>query len=331
MLNLERPETRFAIDVVRQASKLVRMVQEQVTSASITKEDYSPVTVADFASQALVGKVLADRFPNHSLVAEENAADLRSSQAASTLEQVTEFVSRFQPQSTPDKVCDWIDRGAREPAREFWTLDPVDGTKGFLRGDQYAIALALIVDGQVQIGVLGCPNISDGYQPNPGGKGTLAVAVRGEGAWQTAIESEGDDFEPLLVSDNKLPERARLLRSFESGHTNVGQMDYFAEQLAVEVPPVRMDSQAKYLLLAAGEGELYLRFLSSKQPHYKEKIWDQAAGSLIVEEAGGMVSDLHGKPLDFSKGRTLLNNRGVLASNGYLHQRALQALQVIQA
>ncbi|MCJ7537365.1 MAG: hypothetical protein MUO57_17705, partial [Anaerolineales bacterium] len=95
--------------------------------------------------------------------------------------------------------------------------------------------------------------------------------------------------------------------------------------------PVRMDSQAKYMLLAAGEGELYLRFLSSRQPDYREKIWDQAAGSLIVEEAGGQVSDLHGRPLDFSAGRTLLHNRGVLASNGYLHQQALQALRAINA
>ena len=92
-----------------------------------------------------------------------------------------------------------------------------------------------------------------------------------------------------------------------------------------------MDSQAKYMLLAAGEGELYLRFLSSRQPDYREKIWDQAAGSLIVEEAGGQVCDLHGRPLDFSAGRTLLHNRGVLASNGYLHQQALQALRAIDA
>ena len=108
-------------------------------------------------------------------------------------------------------------------------------------------------------------------------------------------------------------------------------MDYLAEELAVEVEPVRMDSQAKYMLLAAGKGELYLRFLSSRQPDYKERIWDQAAGALIVEEAGGKVSDLHGSSLDFSTGRTLLHNRGVLASNGHLHPQALQALRIIKA
>jgi len=200
-----------------------------------------------------------------------------------------------------------------------------------LRGDQYAVALALVVDGKVQIGVLGCPNISEGYLPDPGGSGTLAVAVRGEGAWQTALDNENEVLSPLRISDVKVPEQARLMRSVESGHTNIGKMDYLAEELAVEVEPVRMDSQAKYMVLAAGRGELYLRFLSSKQPDYKERIWDQAAGSLIVEEAGGKVSDLHGRSLDFSAGRTLLHNRGVLASNGHLHQQALKALRVIKA
>jgi 3'(2'), 5'-bisphosphate nucleotidase len=331
MLNLERPETRFAIDIVRQASQLVKQVQAEKVSPAITKGDFSPVTVADFASQALVGRALAEKFPDQPFVAEESASELRQPEGSHTLEQVTGFVSAVVPGATPEKVCEWIDHGTSEPTGDFWTLDPIDGTKGFLRGDQYAVALALVVDGKVQIGVLGCPNISEGYLPDPGGSGTLAVAVRGEGAWQTALDNENEVLSPLRISDVKVPEQARLMRSVESGHTNIGKMDYLAEELAVEVEPVRMDSQAKYMVLAAGRGELYLRFLSSKQPDYKERIWDQAAGSLIVEEAGGKVSDLHGRSLDFSAGRTLLHNRGVLASNGHLHQQALKALRVIKA
>jgi len=331
MLNLERPETRFAIDIVRQASQLVKQVQAEKVSPAITKGDFSPVTVADFASQALVGRALAEKFPDQPFVAEESASELRRPEGSHTLEQVTEFVSTVVPGSTPEKVCEWIDHGTSEPTGEFWTLDPIDGTKGFLRGDQYAVALALVVDGKVQIGVLGCPNISEGYLPDPGGSGTLAVAVRGEGAWQTALDNENEELSPLRISDVKVPEQARLMRSVESEHTNIGKMDYLAEELAVEVEPVRMDSQAKYMVLAAGRGELYLRFLSSNQPDYKERIWDQAAGSLIVEEAGGKVSDLHGRSLDFSAGRTLLHNHGVLASNGHLHQQALKALRVIKA
>ncbi|MGW8224119.1 MAG: 3'(2'),5'-bisphosphate nucleotidase [Anaerolineales bacterium] len=329
MLNLERTETRFAINIVREASLLVKRVQVKMVSPAITKGDYSPVTVADFASQALVGRSLVEQFPGIPLVAEEDSSELRKANDGQTLEQVTKFVSERFPHSTPEKICSWIDYGASEPADYFWTLDPIDGTKGFLRGDQYAVALALIAGGEAQIGVLGCPNISEGYKPDPGGRGTLAVAVRGEGAWQTELDSDLSVFKPLKVSDLSEPEQARLLRSYESGHTNVGQVDHLADKLSTTAEPVRMDSQAKYMVLAAGKAELYLRFLSPRQPNYKEKIWDQAAGSLIVEEAGGKVSDLYGLPLDFSTGRTLLNNRGVLASNKILHQAALNALRAI--
>ena len=331
MLNIERPEIRFAVETVRQASLLVKHVQAEMVSPAMTKGDSSPVTVADFASQALVGRNLSEKFPGQPLVAEESAAQLRVPEGSKTLEQVTKFVSARIAQSSPQQVCEWIDYGASDPGEAFWTLDPIDGTKGFLRGDQYAVALAFILNGEVQIGVLGCPNISEAYLPDPGGSGTLAVAIKGEGAWYTTLEEESEIYKPLRISDVRQPNQARLLRSFESGHTNVGKMDFLAEELSVEVEAVRMDSQAKYIVLAAGKGELYLRFLSSKQPDYKEKIWDQAAGSLIVEEAGGQVTDLHGKSLDFSAGRTLAHNRGVLASNGYLHQAALQALQIIKA
>jgi len=121
------------------------------------------------------------------------------------------------------------------------------------------------------------------------------------------------------------------LRSFESVHTNVNQIDTLAEEMGIRVEPVRMDSQAKYAVMAAGLGEIYLRLLSSKQPDYREKIWDQAAGLIVIEEAGGRVTDLDGKNLDFTQGRTLALNRGVCATNSALHERTLAALKTINA
>jgi 3'(2'), 5'-bisphosphate nucleotidase len=135
----------------------------------------------------------------------------------------------------------------------------------------------------------------------------------------------------VQVSQRADPAQARLLRSFESGHTNVDQIDDFAHALGIHAEPVRMDSQAKYAVLAAGDGDLLLRLLSPSKLDYREKIWDQAAGSLVVQEAGGMITDLDGKPLDFTAGRSLHNNRGILASNSLLHPAALQALRVVRA
>ena len=66
----------------------------------------------------------------------------------------------------------------------MWTLDPIDGTKGFLRGEQYAVCLALLVDAKVQVGIMGCPNLPlDASKPD-GPKGCLFIAVRGHGAEQ---------------------------------------------------------------------------------------------------------------------------------------------------
>ena len=324
MFNINNPEIKFALDSVREAAQLVQTVQKESTQNALTKGDKSPVTVADFASQALVSYHLLQAFPDAVLVGEEASDALKAEGAENLLAQVTGYVARFVPETEPATVCEWIDRGAADPAKRFWTLDPIDGTKGFIRGDQYAVALALIDDGQVQIGILGCPNL--------GASGTLTVAVRGEGTWLTSIaDFEKNDWKRIQVSPRAKPNEARLMRSFESGHTDVSKIDEFASALGSTAEPIRMDSQAKYAVLAAGEGEIILRLLSPKMPNYQEKIWDQAAGSLVLEEAGGRISDLSGKPLDFSVGRKLINNRGVLATNGLLHDAALKALEKIGA
>ena len=330
MLDLNHPEIQFALNVTRRASLLVRQVQAELITPALTKEDRSPVTVADYAAQALVGRLLAQAFPQDWLVAGEDSSALRTPEAVQVLKQITRFVRQALPDATSEMVCSWIDHRRTDSAVRFWTLDPIDGTKGFLRGDQYAIALALVVDGHVQIGVLGCPNITKAQQPDLSGPGSLVIAVRDAGAWTTSLASP-EDFQQLQVSTQTDPALACLLRSFESGHTNVSQIDIFAQALGIQAAPVMMDSQAKYAVLAAGKGDLLLRLLSPSQPNYREKIWDQAAGSLVLEEAGGQITDLDGKPLNFTTGRSLRENRGILASNRLLHTAALSALQQIDA
>lgn len=324
------PELKFAIHAVQQASLLVKQVQAEMVSTALTKDDRSPVTVADFAAQALVGYLLDQSFSDDAMIGEEDSSVLQTPEESETLEHIAYFVGQYTTGATPDSVCQWIDRGSAQSADRYWTLDPIDGTKGFLRGDQYAVALALVVDGDVKVGVLGCPNLTDGYQPEIGGRGSLVAAARGEGTWVMPIEGEAE-FKQIRVSPLTNPAGARLLRSFESGHTNISQIDVFATKLGVEAEPVRMDSQAKYAVLAAGHGELYLRLLSASRPDYREKIWDQAAGSIVIEEAGGRVTDLDGQPLDFTQGRTLAKNRGVYGSNSVLHEVGLKALKELGA
>ena len=100
-----------------------------------------------------------------------------------------------------------------------------------------------------------------------------------------------------------------------------------AERLGIINPPVRIDSQCKYATVARGDAAIYLRLPT--RPGYQEKIWDHAAGWRVIVEAGGEVTDVYGKPLDFSLGRTLAQNKGVIVTNGPLHQEVLAAVQAV--
>jgi 3'(2'), 5'-bisphosphate nucleotidase len=254
---------------------------------------------------------------------------LRLEEGIAILDQITDFVRTAIPDATPEEVCGLIDRGSGEPAAAFWTLDPIDGTKGFLRREQYAVALGLIEDGHVQLGVLGCPELADSRRTNTNGGGSLVAAVRGEGTWHRPLE--GGDWQRLNVSKRSHPATAHILRSVEKTHTNLDEIGQLAAKLGVTAPPVGMDSQAKYAVLAAGKGDILLRLISRSRPDYRERIWDQAAGSIVIEEAGGRITDLDGKPLDFSHGRTLAKNRGIVATNGHLHDAVLDGLRAIGA
>ena len=323
-LDQRMPELVFALEAVRAAAGVAQFVRSGLDVKGIEKSDLSPVTVADYACQALIAKRLQETFPDATLVAEEDAQDLRDGFNGETLKLVTRFVGEVETTAAPDSVCDWIDFGKGEPGDRFWTLDPIDGTKGYLRSEQYAVALALIEGGRVTLGILGCPNLGEDCRLSAGRNGVLVAAVAGQGAWRVPLK--GGDFHQVQVSSCAEMARARMLRSVEAGHTNVGRIGQLSELLGLQAEPVCLDSQAKYAVLGSGGGELLVRFLSASKPDYKEKIWDQAAGSIVLEEAGGRVTDLEGHELDFAQGRTLAHNAGICASNGILHDEALDAL-----
>jgi 3'(2'), 5'-bisphosphate nucleotidase len=332
-------EKEHARQAVARAAALCRQVQaEMVHPTSTQKADRSPVTVADYGSQAVICKWLADAFPGDPVVAEEASEGLRRPDQAEMLAQVTRYVGALLPDATSADVCDWIDHGGADPGPRFWTLDPIDGTKGFLRGEQYAVALALIEDGQVQVGALACPNLwPDPAQPEDGPRGAVFLAVRGQGAEMMPLpahrspaekgDADGGPARPIAVSPLADPATARFVESVESGHTDHAAHGSLADALGITLPSVRLDSQAKYGVVARGEAAIYLRLPSPKTPDYRERIWDHAAGVLLVEEAGGRVTDALGADLDFGQGRKLFNNQGVIVSNGHLHSAILDALR----
>ncbi len=325
MINECLTERDVAIDAVRAAAKVCQRVhQSLVTADTLEKKDRSPVTVADFASQAIVSAMLAGPLPDDVIVGEEQADELRADEQAAIRASVTQHVASALPDASPDEaqVLDWIDRGGTSEAAggRYWTIDPIDGTKGFLRGGQYAIALALLEDHQVVLGVLGCPNL-----PHASGQGALLVAAKGHGAMLLALDGTGREGEAVRVSDAADTSAARFCESVESGHSSHDDAAKIASLLGITADPVRMDSQAKYASVARGDAQIYLRLPT--RADYREAIWDHAAGMIVVTEAGGQVTDVHGRTLDFSHGRRLEENQGIIATNATLHDPVVAAVQ----
>jgi len=311
------------VDAVRAGARICRAVQATLAAAdSIKKTDKSPVTVADLAAQAVVARRLGDAFPEIPLVGEEDSKVFDDGPGAELVAAVLARVRAEWPSADDPAMRNAIDLGRGEggAAGRFFTLDPIDGTKGFLRGDQYAVALALVEDGRVVAGVLGCPNLPT----RGGGKGAVIVAVRGAGARLLAVDGDDVIGAAARVSSQRDPARARLCESVDKGHSDQSVSHAVVARMGVVAPPVRMDSQAKYGVLALGDGEVYLRVPTD--PKRSEWIWDHAAGAICVEEAGGRVTDLDGKPLDFGCGRALTANRGIVATNGALHDAVLAAV-----
>ena len=314
-----------AIQAVIKASALCQKIRlDLVGGESILKSDRSPVTIADYGSQAVICKLIRERFPNDTIVAEEDSKELRRPGRSKILEQVTHFVNAFVPASSSKEVCSWIDFSSNTITDRFWTLDPIDGTKGFLRGEQYAIALALIENGVVILGILACPNLYVDIHHPFGEKGCLFIALKGKGSFQ--MDNNGVSKRTLSVSKVKNPSEAIITESVEPDHADHLTHQRLAKRLNISKPSLRMDSQAKYGIVARGEATLYLRVPSPSEPGYKENIWDHAAGSIIAEEAGGRVTDVLGRPLDFSCGIKMVKNHGILVSNEILHDVVLKAL-----
>ena len=321
-----------ARDAVTLSSGVCRQVQSALENVrQITKDDKSPVTVADFASQAVVAKVLTDRLGEVVLVGEEDSKFLREEGHGAHLEAVVAAVQGVFDDLTADDVLRLIDVGAGDTHHAgFWTLDPIDGTKGFLRGQQYAIALAYVENGEPVVGAMGCPNLPADFSADlstPDATGCVYVAIKGEGSFEIVGKTS-----PTQIRCNDVDEGSpvSVCGSVEKAHSNADDtariLDYIQQQYGHPTgEPVKIDSQCKYAVVARGQADAYLRLPTRKG--YIERIWDHAAGSLIAAESGAAVSDVFGRELDFSHGRGLETNKGIVCAPPRLHGLLIGAIE----
>lgn len=338
-------ELLVATQAVLKASFLTKRIQAKVIAhrdtSTITKSDKSPVTIGDYAAQTIIINAIKANFPEDKIVGEETSEGLEDAFVSEILNEIQEndkvfnnaypsqqisklLTSEEFPLKTLQDVRTVIDFGDYEGGDKgrVWCLDPIDGTKGFLRGEQFAVCLGLIVDGTTQMGVIGCPNLSLAQY---GGKdvsgyerfGYLFRAARGHGTFfapaETVVTSANPQWTRIHARSLESTEQMVSLEGAEKSHSSHGEQSVIKDKLGIRESQ-HLDSQVKYCMLALGLGDVYLR-LPIKMD-YQEKIWDHAAGNVIVEEAGGVHSDsLDNVPLDFGRGRTLLT-KGVIASSG---------------
>jgi len=326
-----------AREAVFLASAVCREVQGSLDELkAITKDDKSPVTVADFAAQAVVAKVLRDRLGEGViLVGEEDSKWLRQDDHATHRQATLAAVQTVWEDATEDDMLEAIDIGAGDTHHAgFWTLDPVDGTKGFLRNQQYAIALAYVERGTPVVGVMGCPNLPRDFSAPldvPDAHGCLYAAIKGDGVFEYAADDRGEKPTEITRLDHAEGDTLSVCASVEKAHSNVSDTDRILEHLAAHGhpagEPVRLDSQAKYAVTGRGQADAYLRLPTRKG--YVERIWDHAAGSLVATEAGCFVTDIFGNALDFSHGRGLEKNKGVICAPPRVHGLVIGAIETL--
>ncbi|KAK3175357.1 hypothetical protein OEA41_002604 [Lepraria neglecta] len=344
-----RKELRVAELAVQRAALLTQRVFHEKAKGTLSKDDKSPVTIGDFGAQALIIHAIRRSFPTDEIVGEEEASSLRENKALA--DQIWRLVNSTKledeaaeeqvggPIKSQREMLQAIDEGQSPGGSRgrIWALDPIDGTMGFLRGGQYAVCLALIVDGHIKVGVLACPNLpvddstplsADVANDSGEGRGVLFSAVLGSGATSRSLSRGAlEKSQSIHMKDVPNITHAIFCESVEAGHSSHSDQADIAKKLGITRQSVRMDSQAKYGSIARGAGDLYLRL--PVRADYEEKIWDHAAGDLIVREAGGHVTDVEGRRLDFSLGRTLKENKGVIAAPKAVHEHVLDAVRSV--
>lgn len=326
-MDLER-ELEIASKAVQLCADLTKQLQRYLEEESaVKKSDFSPVTIGDFAVQALLTSAIHHEFPDDTFLAEESAGELRQNEPL--LDQVwglieshrlsfTEAKPALRTPGSKDELMDLIDMGGRNDKTDSgrtWVFDPIDGTATFMQGQQYAINCAFLIDGVEQIGIIGCPNLSPAATSthedatDPEGLGLMIYAIRRQGTWKRSMQTSSD-----LLPAMQIPRHGDAV-SMESlvwsdCSTYTSTIQHLHQQVAAKLnttwPGVDLySSLMKYAALGLGHSSICIRIF--KYASWRSNMWDHAGGVLIFEEAGGRVTDLEGRSIDFSKGRKMVS------------------------
>ncbi|RDA83138.1 hypothetical protein CP532_2733 [Ophiocordyceps camponoti-leonardi (nom. inval.)] len=319
-----RAELALSFQALQQASQLSQEIIASDDQGVTEKTDLSPVTVADFAIQALLIATFKHAFPDDNFVGEESAASLRRNEVL--LDRVWGLLQRLKPQqpcqlpATKQHMCDLIDdAGAASPRRgRTWVFDPIDGTKTYVRRELYAINIGLLVDGVQTVGAVGCPNLSINAKgpvrnADVASDGCIVYAVKGHGAYVRPLQ-DGPGSWRIPHLSRADDENIRFVTSFglvDSGLDDVHET--VAERLGASFPGCDLVPWVlRWAVLAMGFGNTTV-WVYKRRDRFA-KVWDHAGAMLLFEETGGKITDIYGNPMDLTVGRQLSKNFGFVAA-----------------
>lgn len=255
---MKSPYLSVAIEAVKAAQDIILNYYQSELDVQ-TKEDESPVTIADQQAEDIIKSTIHTAFPDHTFFGEEGEkVDLQNHKGFT------------------------------------WIIDPIDGTKSFIRGfPLFGTLLALLHDGELIVGVSNAP-----------AWGELIYAAKGEGAHL--------DGKPLHVSQ---------VDNIQNAYLSNGRLKYFED--INKIPQLlAISREAKW---ARGLGDFWIYHLVAEgkvdiMMEGSVKFWDIAAAKVIVEEAGGTMTQLDGQPITYKSTTTL-------ATNGILHDQIVAAMK----
>ncbi|HRD02964.1 MAG TPA: 3'(2'),5'-bisphosphate nucleotidase CysQ [Candidatus Saccharicenans sp.] len=277
---LNENEVQEILDLIRLAGEeIIKIYFRQQADWKVSlKEDRTPLTEADRLSNSVINEGLKKLFPEIPIISEENRE---------------------------------IPYDIRRKYEYYWLLDPLDGTKEFLKQNgEFTVNLALIQQGKPVAGFISVPV-----------KGWFYFAVKGRGAYKIEIGekqdgSQGERQIQQVKQDNKLQLRAAQFSIDDPGLTVLASRSHFDSETRKFIESLnqpRLESRGsslKFMMLAEGLGHLYPRLGRTME-------WDTAAGQAILEEAGGQV-------VEFSSRQPLRYNKESLVNPPFLATGALR-------
>ncbi|MFN2515641.1 MAG: 3'(2'),5'-bisphosphate nucleotidase CysQ [Pyrinomonadaceae bacterium] len=216
------------------------------------------------------------------------------------------IVQRLRAEFPDDGILaeESIDTVHRLDKSRVWMIDPLDGTNGFIDGNgDFAVQIGLTENGQCVLGVV--------YQPLTG---VLYRAIRGGGTW---IERPKHESEQAHVSDET---NLSMMRLAASRSHRSRRMDKVVEAFGLKQEVLRGSVGIKVGLIIEQQCDLYVHLST------RTKQWDTCAPEIILQEAGGCLTDLFGLPLSYNKAE-VQNRNGVVASNRAAHRKIIESLR----